>query len=324
MRQVIFLQIQQGSQQRAAGHHCQRIGNKPQLLDWLSKMTFQQLLAAFQPEQLLRPLVHTAAQPVEQGIVNHISGDILTEAQHLAGGKSPQLRCNRGGIGADGGIKCAGGNIAEGQAEAVALTVEAGHIVIFIFVQHTAFRNRARGDNAGDVPLHQALYFLGILHLLAHRHLVALLHHAGNVGIHAVIGHAAHRSLLLLWLGAVTGGQGQIQLPGGQDGILIEHLVKVAQAEKQNAVLVFFLQCPVLLLHWGQLCVIDCHDSLLRNYSASLPVRLQVVAPVISMGQKEPIRLSAPAKRTSRPPSVRAVRFSPSRPSTRQRSVFPI
>ena len=57
---------------------------------------------------------------------------------------------------------------------------------------------------------------------------------------------------------------------------------------------------------------------------ANSPVRLQVVAPVMRRSRKLPMRLSSPAKRTRRPPSVRAVRSSPSLPSTRQRWVEPM
>jgi len=64
-----------------------------------------------------------------------------------------------------------------------------------------------------------------------------------------VVGHAAHGSLLFLRLAPVSGGESQLQLPGGQLGVIVEHLVEVAQTEKQQAILVAGLYFVVLLLH---------------------------------------------------------------------------
>ena len=55
----------------------------------------------------------------------------------------------------------------------------------------------------------------------------------------------------------------------------------------------------------------------------SSPTRLHVVQPVIVTSKNWPIRLSSPAKRTSLPPSVRAVSMSLSRPSQSTRTVLP-
>ena len=55
----------------------------------------------------------------------------------------------------------------------------------------------------------------------------------------------------------------------------------------------------------------------------SSPTRLHVVQPVIVTSKNCPIRLSSPAKRTSLPPSVRAVSMSLSRPSQSTRTVLP-
>ena len=66
-------------------------------------------------------------------------------------------------------------------------------------------------------------------------------------------------------------------------------------------------------------------DARVWHYALRIsPVRLQVVAPVMVMFRKVPMRSSPPAKRTSRPPSVRAVSRSLSLPSTRQRRVCPM
>ena len=67
-----------------------------------------------------------------------------------------------------------------------------------------------------------------------------------------MIGHAAHGGLFFSGLAPIPGGEGQIQLPGSQLGILVEHLVEVAQTEKQDAVLIVLLDGVVLPLHGGQ------------------------------------------------------------------------
>ena len=74
-----------------------------------------------------------------------------------------------------------------------------------------------------------------------------------------MVGHAAHGGLLLLGLGAIPAGQGQIQLPGGKLGVFVEHLVEVAETEKQNAVLIAFLDLLILPLHGSQFICGFCH-----------------------------------------------------------------
>ena len=83
-----------------------------------------------------------------------------------------------------------------------------------------------------------------------------------------MVGHAAHGGLLFLGLAPIPGGQGQIQLPGGGFGIVVEHLIKVAQSEEQNAVLISFFDFLILPLHGGQFVGRFGHSfgSFLYNY----------------------------------------------------------
>ena len=50
-------------------------------------------------------------------------------------------------------------------------------------------------------------------------------------------------------LAALLAGQGQIQFPRGGDGIVVEHLVKVTDAIKQDLVFVLVLDLKILLHH---------------------------------------------------------------------------
>ena len=91
--------------------------------------------------------------------------------------------------------------------------------------------------------------------LTADGHLVALGDEPGDVGLAGVVGDPAHGYPLLLRLGVlavIAGGEGQIQLFGGQLGIVGEHFIEVPQAEKQNGIRVILLDFQILLHHGGQ------------------------------------------------------------------------
>ena len=71
-----------------------------------------------------------------------------------------------------------------------------------------------------------------------------------------MVGDAAHGNPFLGGLGVfavVPGGQGQVQLFGGQLGIVGEHLIEVPQTEKQNGIRVVLLDFQILLHHGGKL-----------------------------------------------------------------------
>jgi hypothetical protein len=144
------------------------------------------------------------------------------------------------------------GHVAEGGAPGAGRKEDGGQIIRHAVFQHGALDDRAGTDNPDDVPPHEALGQERILGLLADRHLVALGDQAGDVRLRAVIGHAAHGGLVLLRLAAIPRRQGEIQFAGGDVRVLLEHLIEVAQAEKQQAVRVLFLDFPILFFHGGQ------------------------------------------------------------------------
>ena len=149
----------------------------------------------------------------------------------------------------------AGGDVAESHARRLGVQVDAAEEVAGLVVQAGGVDDGAGGDHPDDVPLHQALGGGRVLHLLADGHLVALGDEAGDVGLAGVVGDAAHGDLLLrrlLVLAVVPAGEGQVQLPGGQAGIVGEHLVEIAQAEKQDGIRVVPLDLQILFHHGGQ------------------------------------------------------------------------
>ena len=219
-------------------------------------MALQQSGSRLQRRGLLS-LVHTAAQSLEQRILNLPGCDALAAPDDLRRGKPPQLRrhpCHSLRPLGSGGIKRAGGQVAEAQTIGPVQAEEAGHVIVAALVQHRALGDGAGGDNPDNVPVYQSLGRGRVLGLLTNGHLVPLGHQPGNVGLGGVVGHAAHGGLVLLVLAPVPGGQGQVQLFGHQLGILIEHLIEITQTEKQEAILVFLFHLQVLPHHRGQLC----------------------------------------------------------------------
>jgi hypothetical protein len=150
------------------------------------------------------------------------------------------------------GVGLAGGNVRKAQARLFALEVQAGNVVVTVVLQHAAFNDRTGGDHPDDVPLDKAFRLGGVLHLLTDSHLIALSDQARHIALVAVEGHAAHRGALRK--AALLAGKGKIQLPGGRDGIVEEHLVKIADAVKKNFVLVLIFDFKILLHHGRKLC----------------------------------------------------------------------
>ena len=175
--------------------------------------------------------------------------------QHLAGVVAAQLGNDRRG---DlirrqlGDMRRTGGNVRKAQAGLFALEVQAGNVVVAVVLQHTALDDRTGCDHPDDVPLDKAFRLGGVLHLLADSHLIALSDQARHIALVAVEGHAAHRGALRK--AALLAGKGKIQLPGGRDGIVEEHLVKIADAVKKNFVLVLIFDFKILLHHGRKLC----------------------------------------------------------------------
>ena len=175
--------------------------------------------------------------------------------QHLTGMVAAQFGDDRRGDLVSvqlGDVRRAGGNIGKAQARLLPFQVNAGDVVVAVVLQHAALNDRAGRDHADDIPLDKPLGLGWILHLLADGHLVALGDQPCYIALVAVEGHAAHGRAL--GLTALFAGQGQIQLLGRGDGVIVEHLVKVTDAVKENFVLMLIFDLQILLHHGRQLC----------------------------------------------------------------------
>jgi len=194
-------------------------------------------------------------RPVQDGAerLNLEKGRIGLGKQDLGGLEVVEFHHEPGGrlaVGLLGDQQVAGAHVEEGGAEAVAALEDAGDEIVVLRLQHHVLGDGAGRDDPGDLPLDQ-LARTGFLELVADGHLVPLLDEAGDIAVHGVVRHAAHGDGLAV-LVLVAGGEGDLELPGGDDGILEEHLVEVAQAEQDDLAGQLPLDVVVLAHHRGQ------------------------------------------------------------------------
>ena len=200
-----------------------------------------------------------AGEAVLQRPVQRLVEERRLVHHRLGGGEASQLveqGADPVGTGEHGGLGLAGGHVAGAQARTGVVQIYAAQVVAALGAEAGLVDDGAGSDDADDVPLHQPLGGGGILRLLADGHLVALGDEPGDVGVGGVVGDAAHGDLVIkgLVLVLVPRGQGQIQLTGRRAGIGAEHLIEVAQTEKQDGVGILFLDLHILTHHGGQLC----------------------------------------------------------------------
>lgn len=169
----------------------------------------------------------------------------------LIGGKPGQLIREGAVIGVSelGGMNFTSGNIRHCQAILLPLRTDGGDEVILSLIEHTGLHQGTRGDNPDHLPLDHALGKPGVLHLLTDGNFVSFFDQPGDISFTAVIGYAAHGRTLLLT--AVPSGEGQFQFLGRQNGIVIEHLIEVAQTVKEDMILMLLLDAEILLHHRG-------------------------------------------------------------------------
>ena len=153
-----------------------------------------------------------------------------------------------------GTAELAGAELAEGDAGAVPGEKDGADVVAALFREHGAVRDGTGGDDADDIPLHESLGQCRVFQLFADGDLVAFCNELCDVAFRAVIGDAAHgRALFGILDIPVPGGERQVQFPGGGDGVVVEHLIEVAETEEEQTVTVLLLDLLILALHRGQL-----------------------------------------------------------------------
>ena len=145
--------------------------------------------------------------------------------------------------------KLTGRNIRISQTVTVTLGENRRQIAGRIFLQQVIVDHRAGRDNPGHRTLYDTFGQLGVLHLVTNGHLKALLYQLGKVNVRRVIRHAAHRQRPLTF---TAGGQRNIQGPRTNNGIVTKHLIEIAHAVKQQAILILLLDLLILYLHRRQ------------------------------------------------------------------------
>ena len=144
--------------------------------------------------------------------------------------------------------------------------VETGNVVVAVILKHAALNDGTWRHHPDDIPFDQALGGGRVLHLLADGYLIALGNQPGHIGLVAVERHAAHGSPL--FLAALLAGQGQIQFPGSRDGVVIEHLIEIADAIKEDLILMLLFDIQILFHHGRQIR----HGIPLLSWMRSAPV----------------------------------------------------
>ena len=147
----------------------------------------------------------------------------------------------------DGGKDLGRGDIGEAEAVLGARDIEGADVVVALFGEQGGLDDGTGGHHADDLAAHKPLGGGGILHLLADGHLVAPLDQTADVGIRRMEGDSAHGGAL--GLPAVSARQGQLQHPGGGDGVVKEHLVEIPETVEKQKVLVLLLDLKILLHH---------------------------------------------------------------------------
>ena len=169
-------------------------------------------------------------------------------------GNQQLARLNPPQLAGEGGVarhlreaELAGGDVGEREPVFVAGRGHRGQEVVDLGVEPLPLREGARADDLDHLAPHHALGELGVLGLLAHRHLEAGGQELADVRGGGVVRHAAQRHRRAVAVAAA--GQGDVEHLGGLFRILEEHFVEVPEPEEQDGVPVPILDLKVLVHH---------------------------------------------------------------------------
>jgi hypothetical protein len=159
------------------------------------------------------------------------------------GGDGLQQRLQRGTL---KGTEVSGGGVQESRSVSAVACAHRHQPRCATCVQRVLVQDRARSDDADDLPADDARARAGRLDLLADGHLVAGLQELRQVAACGVKGHAAHGNPV----GALApGGERDAEQLGGTDRVLEEELVEIAEPEEEEGVPGAGLRLEVLADH---------------------------------------------------------------------------
>lgn len=160
-----------------------------------------------------------------------------------------RVTCEVVGEGVKGGgfghPEVAGGEVEHGEAaEAAREAGDGGEVVCAGGVEDGVVEDGTRGNDGGNFATDEALGEGGVFHLVADSDLGAGLEELGEVEVHGVAGDPAHR-------GGQTFCEGEAEDIGGADGVIEEHLVEIADTEKEQDIGFQSGLCAAVLVHHG-------------------------------------------------------------------------
>ena len=157
--------------------------------------------------------------------INHLRGvEALHELFHLQ-------------VGTFRGEKLTGGKIKKRHAGFFFVEIDGGQEVVAAPVQHIVVEGKARRDQLGHSPLHNALHHFGVFQLVANGHPVPCPHQLGQVVVERMVGEAGQLNVGRRAIGPL--GQHNVEHLAGSHSVFAKGFVKVAHPEQQK--------CPGIL-----------------------------------------------------------------------------
>jgi len=148
-----------------------------------------------------------------------------------------------------GDAQIAARQIEPGQADRAFRAGKREQEVVGLLLEQRRVGERARRDDARDLPVDRALRSRRIADLLADRYRLADAHQLGEILVDRVIRHAGHPDRRAR-RGAAR-GEGDVEQARGALRILVEQLVEIAHAVEEQHVGMLRLDAQVLLHHGG-------------------------------------------------------------------------
>jgi hypothetical protein len=154
---------------------------------------------------------------------------------------------DRFGVGAGElrGGELAGGDVGVGDTGARALDQHGGEVIVGVTGEHTRLDDGAGGDDARDAALDDLPPLRRLADLLADGDLVPGGDQLGDVGLGGVVRHPGQWQLLPP--PHLARGEGDVEDARGDLGVVLEHLVEVAETEEEEDIGVLALDRQVLL-----------------------------------------------------------------------------
>ena len=169
-----------------------------------------------------------------------------------------------------------GGDLRHRDADPIGRRMKRHDVVTVDRVEDSDSRDRPRGEDLHDLPIHETARLGRGLHLLRDRYRVPLAHEGAKVALDRMVWHArqGERAVLLL----VAARKRDSEDTGGDEGVLAECLVEIPHPEKKDRSRMLGFEPPVLIEHRGGFHdrgvsgVRCCRRNRVRG-GASLPAR---------------------------------------------------